>query len=96
MAVDDRLEEFHVGLGLKPMDADEQAFYFALQSGDSGSPRFLIVNDELILLFTIHLWSNSGPGLTANIAAVNSAMTTLGGGYQLTLADLSSFTDYST
>lgn len=64
-----------------------------LVSGDSGSPAFIIVDDRPILLFT-HYSANGGPELGNNIAQINSAMTTLGGGYQVTQYDPTCFTQY--
>lgn len=62
--------------------------------GDSGNPVFLLVNGELVLL---SLWTSptTGPAFHSLLTEINAAMTTLGGGYQLTPIDLSSFTNYS-
>lgn len=61
--------------------------------GDSGSPAFLVVNNELVLT---NVWSGIGTGyaLYADASVVNGMMATLGGGYQLTQADLSGFPTY--
>jgi len=57
--------------------------------GDSGSPIFFLIDDEPIL---INLMS-AGYTRTRN-AEVNESMAELGGGYQLTEIDLSSFNNY--
>jgi len=78
-----------------PTLAARLPFYAPAVSGDSGSPVFLIINNAMVLLGT---WYGGGGGsapfVTAHRAAINAAMTTLGGGYQLTDADLSGFTSY--
>ena len=62
-------------------------FTETLIGGDSGNPAFLLVNGEAILLLTHH-YSTGGPFYTGHLAAVNAAMAQLGGGYQLTEAEL--------
>lgn len=60
--------------------------------GDSGNPAFLIINGELMLLTT--WWyggGGSGPSVYSHNVEINAAMATLGGGYQVTPMDLSSF-----
>ena len=61
--------------------------------GDSGNPFCLIIDGALVLLFT-WLGVTGGSCFRYHAAAVNAAMTTLGGGYQLTTADLSAFPTY--
>lgn len=75
--------------------AQRLAFYESKVGGDSGNPAFLIVNDELVLL-TVWTYGGAGSGtfVTPQIAAINAMMTALGGGYQLTEADLSGFPTY--
>jgi hypothetical protein len=78
-----------------PHNATRLSFNEKIIPGDSGSPLFAIIDDELVLLTTWKYgYAGSGPAIHANIAAINSAMTSLGGGYQLTQADLSSFTEF--
>lgn len=80
---------------LLPTDPQRLAMYEEVVVGDSGSPSFLIVNGGPVLT---HVMLFGGPGagglFTDNRAGVNAAMTALGGGYQLTDADLSGFTSY--
>lgn len=76
-----------------PTDATRLTFHENIVSGDSGNPFCLIVNGALVLLFT-WLGVTGGSSFRYHAAAVNSAMTTLGGGYQLTTADLSAFPTY--
>lgn len=73
-----------------------QSYYGELILYDSGNPAFLVVNGDPVLL---GVFTNGGPGTGASIAysatAVNAAMTSLGGGYQLTTVNLSGFTNYA-
>lgn len=71
-----------------PADPTRRSFFETLISGDSGNPAFILVNGEPILMLTHH-YATAGPFYTTHMDAVNSAMTQLGGGYQLTEADLS-------
>ena len=59
-------------------------FYELPIGGDSGSPICFVYNNKLILLFT---FTSSWGGSSApyNINAINSVMTTLGGGYTLSI-----------
>lgn len=79
-----------------PKDSNRLNYFESKISGDSGNPAFLIINDELILVTT---WTFGGAGSGPNISQlhteVNSTMASLGGGYQLSVVDLSSFIDYS-
>jgi hypothetical protein len=71
------------------------ALYENLVSGDSGNPGFLIINDQLVILTTWWFgFAGTGPNLTHYKDEINSTMTTLGGGYQVTEADLSGFTSF--
>jgi len=75
--------------------ATRSAYYESLVSGDSGNPAFLVVDGKPVLIGT---FTYGGPGggtfLSAHIDAINAMMTSLGGGYTLTTADLSAFPDY--
>lgn len=78
-----------------PTLASRVSFYKPAISGDSGSPVFLIVNDAMVLMTTWYSGGGgAGPFITHHRAAINAAMTTLGGGYSLTDVDLSAFTSY--
>lgn len=78
----------------EPTDSTRASFYELLVSGDSGHPAFLVLDGELVLLGS-HRTATSFPHLAAYISSINTAMTTLGGGYQLTTVDLSGFHDLS-
>jgi hypothetical protein len=83
------------GLQLRtPFDATRLGFREAIVDGDSGNPVCLIVDDELVLLSTLYTNQPAGPCIHDNATDINAAMTSLGGGYSLTEADLSGFTDY--
>jgi hypothetical protein len=78
-----------------PPAAGRAGFYEAKIGGDSGNPAFLIVNGEPVLVTT---WTFGGAGAGPNYAAIRSqidtAMTTLGGGYTTTAVSLTGFTAY--
>jgi len=63
--------------------------------GDSGNPALLIINNTPVI---VCVWTSGGAGSGTAIAnhkaAINTMMTTLGGGYQLTEIDLSGFPTY--
>jgi hypothetical protein len=73
--------------------ADRMAFNKHLIIYDSGSPAFVLVNGTSVFRGVV-TGTLGGSDISANYAAVNAAMTTLGGGYQLTDVDLSGFPDY--
>lgn len=77
-------------------NATRAGFFENIILGDSGNPAFLIINDELVI---ITVWTFGGGGSGTSILvhkdAINTMMTTLGGGYSLTEIDLSGFTDFS-
>lgn len=62
-------------------------------SGDSGSPVFCLVDNQPVLIGT-HFFAGGCPFVSAYISEVNAAMTTLGGGYQLTTVDLSDYPNF--
>lgn len=78
-----------------PADATRRSFYEDVVGGDSSNPAFLVINGQIVLL-TCWTYGGSGSGTSvyAFKAQLNAAMTTLGGGYTLTDADLSSFTSF--
>ena len=85
--------------------ASLQGFTNDIRYLDSGNPTFVLVNGEAVLV-SVHSsvvggphFSDDGIGNPSPLPSiydlVNSAMTTLGGGYQLTDADIDEFTDFS-
>lgn len=66
-----------------------------VRSGCSGHPLFLLVGGELVLV-GLYFSASAGNSFQrqATHDAVNAALATLGGGYQLTPADLSAYTQY--
>lgn len=75
-----------------PYSSILKAYYEEKIVGDSGNPSFLIVNNELMLLTTWwHGGGGSGPSIALHNAEINTAMATLGGGYQVVPMDLSGF-----
>lgn len=78
---------------LTPIDAIRLNFNEGLVSGDSGNPAFWFINGDIVILT---MWSTralggSGGPVAALRSEINAAMATLGGGYQLTTVDLSTF-----
>lgn len=68
-----------------------------LIGGDSGNPGCLVVNGQLVLLTCwahAGLATGNGDSVVGHRAAIDAAMTSLGGGYQLTDVDLSGFSSY--
>lgn len=64
------------------------AFSEAVVVGDSGQPHFWIIYGEPVVLGTY--WTTFGfDPMKPHLAAINSAMTSLGGGYQATVYDIS-------
>jgi len=76
-----------------PNNSKNAEFYENIIGGDSGNPAFLIINNILVLT---SLWHNpgSGPFVSYYKSQINSLMSQLGGNYQLTEIDLSSFLTY--
>jgi hypothetical protein len=70
-------------------------FFRAVITGDSGKPVFLFINSQPTLLGVLTAGSvGIGTFISNHISEINNLMTALGGGYQLTLVNLSSFPTY--
>lgn len=65
-----------------------------LITGDSGQPVFLWMGTGLPILLGLHWSSNSCPNSSNYISEINATMATLGGGYELTIADLSAYSNH--
>ena len=78
-----------------PSNPTRLAFFESIITGDSGNPAFLIIDDELVI---ITVWTFGGAGGGTSILfhkdAINTMMSTLGGGYSLTEINLNGFTTY--
>lgn len=70
------------------------AFSQDVIGGDSGSPNFVLIQGKPVLLSAYH-YVSGGPNYGAYIPQINAAMTSLGGGYQVTEYDTSCFTAYT-
>lgn len=79
-----------------PTAAGRLEYYEPVVMFDSGCPSFIVANGEPVLLgpFTTG-GAGAGTLVSGHAEAVNTMMTTLGGGYSLTTVDLSEFPDYS-
>ena len=78
----------------EPVDAVRLSYYETVIPGDSGHGLFFIIDGQLVLLATF-FQPTGGPFATYYHTEINAAMTTLGGGYQLTDIDLSSFAEFT-
>lgn len=78
----------------EPTTADRLSFHETIVLYDSSNPLFAIIDSEPVLL-TCFWTALGGEAYAGYLSQISSAMTTLGGGYQPTTADLSGFTDYS-
>jgi len=67
-----------------PADSQRASFYETVISGDSGDPIGFVYNNKYILLFTFYS-ANFGPNLGYYLNEINSVMTSLGGGYTLSI-----------
>lgn len=76
-----------------PLDSTRATFHITPVSGDSGSPLFLVIDGKMVLLTTLYS-ASGGPSLISQRSAINAALTALGGSYQLTNADVSSYTSF--
>ena len=79
---------------LVPLGGQRRAIYQQLVPFDSGNPVFMILDGTPVLLT---VWSalnfnGCGTSVAAFKADINRLMNELGGGYQLTEVDLSSYT----
>lgn len=68
-------------------------FFVPIIRGDSGSPFFMLVNNEPILLGVL-TGGGTGALVSSCINEINSTMSSLGGSYSLTEINLSSFNTY--
>lgn len=75
-----------------PTDSTRLGFHENKISGDSGNPAFLIIDSQLVIL-TVWTFGGAGSGtsITALKSDINTMMTELGGGYQLTEINLTRF-----
>ena len=65
----------------------------AIVKGDSGNPTFLVLGGQLVLI-GLYTSPNTGYHIGGNATAVNAAMSSLGGGYALTVVNLSAYTAF--
>jgi hypothetical protein len=78
-----------------PSDSHRLALNESIITGDSGSPVFMVVSGGLVLLTTWHYGgAGSGPNIQYYISDIDTAMSTLGGGYSLTQVTLTGFNAY--
>lgn len=79
----------------RPTNSKRLEFYEDKIGGDSGNPAIVRIGSDLVILT---VWTYGAGGMGTSIrdqkTAINTMMTSLGGGYQLTEVNLSSFTSY--
>ncbi|MEQ1751214.1 MAG: hypothetical protein ABL974_17430 [Prosthecobacter sp.] len=89
------LRTLGASVGCEAPNASRISYYADAISGDSGSPCFAVINNEMVLLCC---WlgggGGTGPSLVYYTTQINSALTALGGGYQLTAINLASYTTF--
>ena len=75
-----------------PRDPLRHAFYESKITGDSGNPAFLVLKNELVLLFVFtYGGAGSGSSVSYHEDDINTIMKNWGSGYQLTEVDLSQY-----
>lgn len=71
------------------------SYFNNMITNDSGNPVFLIINGEPVIIGVFYSGgAGYGSFISYNYDAINSAMSSLGGVYQLTPANLSQFNNY--
>lgn len=92
--VADMYTRFPGGVFIKePGNASRRAFYEGAVPGDSGDPFLGIINGEWVI-FGFFTNPDNGPSPAGIIAAIDAAITTLGGGGACSTPDLSGFTKH--
>ncbi|XP_069112754.1 uncharacterized protein [Argopecten irradians] len=78
---------------VEPIRTSTRHLYYETKiTGDSGNPSFFIIDNQLVFLFVFtYGGAGSGTSIQYNFDEINSIMSHLGGGYQLTEMDLSHF-----
>ena len=82
----------HLAKFTSPIDATRLNYYESLIPGDSGNPAFLLLSGQPVLLT---IWTGGGAGDGTSLViftnSINQLMMDLGGEYQLTTFDMSSW-----
>jgi hypothetical protein len=68
---------------LGPALAPKDVFWKTVVSGDSSHPIFAVIDRQAFVLAMLHFVTN-GDSIPQNYSDINTVMTSLGGGYQLT------------
>jgi hypothetical protein len=72
------------GYCVSPTESAQRTSFYELPiGGDSGNPICLVYENQIILAFTFFS-ATAGPSLSHYVNDINTAMTTLGGGYTAT------------
>ena len=85
------IADYYGGAVVTPANATRAAFYVTPYIGDSGRPTCFVYDNKLILLVTFYS-SGGGPNFPDYIEEINSVMTALGGGYNLSIFNKQDFT----
>jgi hypothetical protein len=77
---------------LPPVEPTRAKYSKSLIVGDSGSPSFLLLDGEPVLL-TVCTWGGAGSGtsVAGHRDAINQGLNQMGGGYQLTLFETGNY-----
>jgi hypothetical protein len=84
-----------VWYGRVPTESQRLSFYEAFVGGDSGSQTCVPVDGKLVLFSLVGAGAGGGARISSYIDSLNTLMTNLGGGYQLTQVSLNAFTEYA-
>lgn len=84
------IADYYEGAVVAPANATRAAFNVTPYVGDSGRPACFVYDNKLILLVTFASTSG-GANLPDYIKEINSAMTSLGGGYNLSILNKEHF-----
>lgn len=78
-----------------PTDQRRLLFSEQIVTGDSGNPVFVVIGGQAAIIGTLTFGGpGSGTLVSGQMQSINSMMSSLGGGYQLTTVDLTSFPSY--
>lgn len=80
-------EPFVTYFAIKTPTLPRLRYYQWAIEGDSGKPLFLVIRNEPVIM-TVFTASGGGRSIVGNYAEINAALTTLGGGHQLTTITL--------
>ena len=76
-------------------NVDRKAFYEPVMGGDSGNPRFIVLNNQVVLLCTMWSYGSNSTGVGSYVlnfrSRIQTLMDSLQEGYEIQEVDLSGF-----